>query len=71
MFKKHIITQLDEQNPTPVKDAKNAGLYNKKGKVRVKWQVKELTLINAKCMVYGHDYKVDGACTRPSCGAGL
>jgi CRISPR/Cas system-associated protein Cas10 (large subunit of type III CRISPR-Cas system) len=33
--------------------------------------LQEFTLINAKCMVYGHDYKEDGTCERPSCGAGL
>ena len=38
MYKKHITTQLDEQTATPVEDAKNTGLYTKKGKVRVKWQ---------------------------------
>lgn len=32
MYKKHITTQLDEQTATPVKDAKNTGLYTKKGK---------------------------------------
>lgn len=32
MYKKHITTQLDEQTVTPVKDAKNTGLYTKNGK---------------------------------------
>ena len=34
-------------------------------------KITEFTLINGKCMVYGHEYKEDGTCERESCGAGL